>query len=74
MRKVYGVFHIKEILYLFYRIMKKLKFLCQTIGRAGENADTPFIKELINFIDSFNNGEFDEPKLKIIDEVEFMDI
>ena len=40
----------------------------------GENADTPFIKELINFIDSFNNGEFDEKKKKIIDEVEFMDI
>ena len=40
----------------------------------GENADTSFIKELIKFIDSFNSGEFDEPKLKIIDEVEFMDI
>ena len=32
----FGVFHIKEILYLFYRIIKKLKFLCQTIGRAGK--------------------------------------
>lgn len=40
----------------------------------GNNADTPFIKELIKFIDSFNNGEFDEPELKLIDEVEFMDI
>ena len=39
-----------------------------------ENADTPFIKELIKFIDSFNSGEFDKPELKLIDEVEFMDI
>lgn len=53
---------------------KEIKISMPDNKACGENADTPFIKELINFIDSFNNGEFDKPELKLIDEVEFMDI
>lgn len=53
---------------------KEIKISMPDNRACGENADTPFIKELIKFIDSFNNGEFDEPELKLIDEVEFMDI
>ena len=54
---------------------KEIKISMPDNRACGENADTPFIKELINFIDSFNNGEFDRPELKLIDEVvEFMDI
>ena len=53
---------------------KEIKISTPDNKECGKNADTPFIKELIKFIDSFNNGEFDEPELKLIDEVEFMDI
>lgn len=53
---------------------KEIKISTPDNKECGENTDTPFIKELINFIDSFNSGEFDEPELKLIDEVEFMDI
>lgn len=53
---------------------RKIKISMPDNKACGKNADTPFIKELIKFIDSFNNGEFDEPELKLIDEVEFMDI
>lgn len=53
---------------------KEIKISMPDNKACGENTDTPFIKELINFIDSFNNAEFDKPELKLIDEVEFMDI
>lgn len=53
---------------------KEIKISMPDNSACGENVDTPFIKELINFIDSFNNGEFDKPELRLIDEVEFMDI
>lgn len=53
---------------------KEIKISTPDNKECGKNTDTPFIKELINFIDSFNNGEFDESELKLIDEVEFMDI
>ena len=53
---------------------KEIKISTPDNKECGQNTDTPFIKELINFIDSFNNAEFDKPELKLIDEVEFMDI
>lgn len=53
---------------------KEIKISTPNNKECGKNVDTPFIKELIKFIDSFNNGEFDESELKLIDEVEFMDI
>lgn len=53
---------------------KEIKISTPDNKECGQNTDTPFIKDLIKFIDSFNNGEFDEPELKLIDEVEFMDI
>lgn len=53
---------------------KEIKISMPDNRACWENADTPFIKELIKFIDSFNNGEFDESELRLIDEVEFMDI
>ena len=53
---------------------REIKISTQDNKECGQNTDTQFIKELIKFIDSFNNAEFDEPKLKLIDEVEFMDI
>ena len=53
---------------------KEIKISMLDNKACGQNTDTPFIKDLIKFIDSFNNGEFDESELKLIDEVEFMDI
>lgn len=53
---------------------KEIKISTPDNKECGQNTDTSFIKDLIKFIDSFNNGEFDEPELKLIDEVEFMDI
>ena len=53
---------------------KEIKISTPDNKECGQNTDKSFIKELIKFIDSFNNGEFDEPELKLIDEVEFMDI
>lgn len=53
---------------------KEIKISTPDNEECGNNIDTPCIKELIKFIDSFNNGEFDNHKLELIDEVEFMDI
>ena len=53
---------------------KEIKISTPDNEECGKNIDTPFIKELIKFVDSFNNGEFDDHKLELIDEVEFMDI
>lgn len=53
---------------------KKIKISTPNNKACGNNIDTPFIKELIKFIDSFNHGDFDGSDLRLINEVEFMDI